>query len=170
MRTIATVGPVLALTLLPLHAAISGTHIGNIVLKTFDDSSPVVGLDPSITPRLGLRPCGSPTPILINGTVSAGVITFPIEDYGDICQAGLQLGSDLDLLVGGDTVATIDLVAVLGDLDEIPSTDLVGATLRVGTSTAQALARELDDENRGPTSSEIGVLEAGYSTVSLTLL
>ncbi|HMV70000.1 MAG TPA: hypothetical protein PKA64_24380 [Myxococcota bacterium] len=152
--------------------AFAGVHVGNLHLATYDDGSPYVTLDPTDTPRLALLTCGESTPWVISAQYdNEGKPYFSLDaDIGDVCAVGLDLGSPLDLLVGGVKTADGLSPAVIGfAISATPVDDLVGATLRVGTATMMSQVRAIAAVPRAATSSEESQIESALSTLTLDL-
>ena len=159
-----------ALALLPLSiSASAGTHVGNIVLRTADDSAPMVWMDPDHTPRLALRTCGESTPHLIDAEYdSGGQPFFPLDSsYGTICQVGLSLGAPLDLVVGTFHAATVSPAPIGLTISPTSVDTLVGSTIRAGTPSMMTLVRTIAAVPRTATSSEAATLEAALSVLTL---
>ena len=122
----------------------AGTYVGTIVLGFYDSSTPLVLQDPVSPPKLGVIRCSTGLPTIITGVLnSAGYYTFSLEaEMGPACGASLYAGGDVDLIVGGDYVATVTPTPVTVSFSSRPVADLVG-TLRAGTSAAATLLRSL---------------------------
>jgi hypothetical protein len=149
---------------------VAGTHIGNITLRTFDDNAPLVVMNAEHTPRLALRACGAQQPTLIDAEYdSAGKPYFPLDsDLGSICQVGLSLGTPLDIEVAGYSIASVSPAPIGITIASTPVADLVGKTIRVGTSTMMSDARAIGAVPRQATSGEATAIESALSVVTLT--
>jgi hypothetical protein len=165
-----TFAPAALLLLFPVTRSVAGTHVGNIILRTADDASPAVTLDPSVAPRLALWTCGQNTPTILTGTVESSQAVFALDsDIGTVCKVGIDLGSPVDLRVAGVYTATASPVPESFTVDPIDVEDLAGATLRAGTSTLLTNLRAIAAVPRTATNTEQAAMEPHLSVVTLHL-
>jgi hypothetical protein len=162
--------PALFAALLASNSAWAGVHIGNIWLSVADDASPVVSMHPDRLPRLAVWTCGSSTPTLVWATESESGTSFALDsDMGTICKVGVDLGSPVEIKVGGVFVATADPVAEAFTVSPIAVSSLVGGTIRAGTNTMMSQLRALAAVPRVANNSEQEQISAALSVMSLDL-
>ena len=148
----------------------AGTHVGNLTLRTHDDATPLVTMDPTTAPRLAFWTCGNNTPTILTGTVGTNETVFALDsDLGTLCKVGIDLGSPVTLRVANVATATVEPVPEAFDVTPIHVTDLAGAILRAGTSTMMSNLRAIAAVPRTATSSEEEAIAAHLSVLTLHL-
>lgn len=168
-RLVATLAMVLCMV--SAREAQGGVHVGNIFLGLYDDDSPAVTMHPDETPKLALLTCGQSIPTIINAEYDAnGKPYFPLDsDIGNVCAVGLDLGSPVDIRVSGTYVATAEPAPIGFAISSTPVGDLVGATIRAGTSTMMSEIRAIAAVPRTATSSEESMIASALSVLTLDL-